>query len=149
MYMCHQQWRSYDFRHKHSSYFYWNFFWPCGKTCGMLVSWPVIEPAPPTQEAQNLNHWTTREVPAISIQIGNFLALEDCVLIISVFQRQICSGNWWRGCWGTIVGSQPVDWCEKLPWPSQDSAKCPWVLGGHHTCSLLDRVVSFKPRIGV
>ena len=149
MYMCHWQQRSYDFRHKHSSYFYWKFFWLCGKTCGMLVSWPGIEPAPPTREAQNLTHWTTRDVPAVSIQIGNFLTWEDCVLIISVFQCQICSGNWRRGCWGTIVGSQSVDWREKLPWPSQDSEKRLWVLAGTARVPLLDHVVSVKPRIGV
>ena len=31
--------------------------------CGILVSQPSIEPAPLGWEAQNLNHWTVREVP--------------------------------------------------------------------------------------
>ena len=31
--------------------------------CGILVSRPRIEPAPPALEAWNLNHWITREVP--------------------------------------------------------------------------------------
>jgi len=30
---------------------------------GILVPWPGIETSPPAQKAQNLNHWTTREVP--------------------------------------------------------------------------------------
>ena len=30
--------------------------------CGILVPWPGIEPMPPALGAQNLNHWTTREV---------------------------------------------------------------------------------------
>ena len=31
--------------------------------CGILVSWPGIEPVPRTLEAQSLNHWTTRKSP--------------------------------------------------------------------------------------
>ena len=38
--------------------------WPRQTTaCGILVSWPRIEPAPLALEAWSLNHWTTREVP--------------------------------------------------------------------------------------
>ena len=37
-------------------------FWLCHAACGILVSWPGIEPAPPALEAQSLNHWTMREV---------------------------------------------------------------------------------------
>ena len=32
-------------------------------TCGILVPQPGIEPTPPAEEAQSLNHWTAREVP--------------------------------------------------------------------------------------
>ena len=34
-------------------------------SCGMrdLVPWPGIKPGPPALEAQDRNHWTTREVP--------------------------------------------------------------------------------------
>ena len=39
------------------------FFWPCHAACGILVPRPGIEPAPPSLEAQSLNHWTAREVP--------------------------------------------------------------------------------------
>ena len=31
--------------------------------CGILVPQPGIEPVPPIGEAENLNSWTTREVP--------------------------------------------------------------------------------------
>ena len=31
--------------------------------CGILVSQPGTEPAPPELEAQSLNHWTTTEFP--------------------------------------------------------------------------------------
>lgn len=31
--------------------------------CGILVSWPGIEPTPPALEAWSLSCWTTREVP--------------------------------------------------------------------------------------
>ena len=38
-------------------------------SCGMwdLVPWPGIEPGPPALGAWNLSHWTTREVPIISL----------------------------------------------------------------------------------
>ena len=31
-------------------------------TCGLLVTQPGIEPAPPALEGQSLKYWTTREV---------------------------------------------------------------------------------------
>ena len=37
-------------------------FWLLCAACGILVSWPGIEPTPPAVEAWSLNHWTTREV---------------------------------------------------------------------------------------
>ena len=39
--------------------------WPCHMACRVLVSPTGIEAVPPAVEAQSLNHWTTREVPAI------------------------------------------------------------------------------------
>ena len=33
--------------------------------CGILVPASGIKPTPPAWEAQNLNHWTTREVPLL------------------------------------------------------------------------------------
>ena len=37
------------------------------KVCGSLVSWPGIEPAPRALKTWSLNHWTTREVPHVSL----------------------------------------------------------------------------------
>ena len=48
-------------------------FWPYRTACGILVPQPEIEPAPPAVEARSLNHWTTREVPAIFLQSFTFL----------------------------------------------------------------------------
>ena len=40
-------------------------FWFFGPTtCGILVPWPEMETAAPALEAQSLNHWTPRKVPA-------------------------------------------------------------------------------------
>ena len=36
----------------------------CRTACRILVPRPGIEPTPPAVEAQNLHHWTTREVPS-------------------------------------------------------------------------------------
>ena len=43
--------------------------WPCCMACGILVSWSGMETAPPALKAQNLNHWTTREVLWISCTV--------------------------------------------------------------------------------
>ena len=45
-------------------------------TCGLLVTQPRIEPAPPALEGQSLKHWTTREVPRKNILGG--LWKTDC-----------------------------------------------------------------------
>ena len=37
-------------------------FWPCYVACKILVPQPGTEPVPSAWGAQNLNHWTTREV---------------------------------------------------------------------------------------
>ena len=37
-------------------------FWPGRFICGIIVSPPGIEPAPPALEARSLNHWIPREV---------------------------------------------------------------------------------------
>ena len=39
------------------------FFFGCTIGYRILVPWPGIEPMPPALEAENLNHWTTREAP--------------------------------------------------------------------------------------
>ena len=39
------------------------FFWLHSMALVILVPGPGIEPSPPALEAQNLNHWSTREVP--------------------------------------------------------------------------------------
>ena len=49
-----------------------------GLTCPavhqILVFQSGVEPAPPALEAQNLNHWTTREVPGVFFYNLPFLA---------------------------------------------------------------------------
>ena len=55
-----------DFHVKPTTFFFFFFFlifWPHCAACGILVLRPGLEPAPPAEEAQSLNHWTTREVP--------------------------------------------------------------------------------------
>ena len=47
------------------SYFW--FLWPHCVACGILVPQPGTKPAPPAVEAQSLNHWTTREVPRVTL----------------------------------------------------------------------------------
>ena len=42
------------------------YFWPPLAACGILALRPGIEPEPPAVEAQNLNHWTAREVPRMA-----------------------------------------------------------------------------------
>lgn len=39
----------------------------CAATCGIFILRPGIEPAPPASKVQSLNHWASREVPALNI----------------------------------------------------------------------------------
>ena len=58
------------------------FLFVVGKVaCGILVSQPGIKPAVSTMEVQNLNHWTTREVPRI---------LLNTVLLATANHHQLC-----------------------------------------------------------
>ena len=59
------------------SVYYLFSFWPYGMGCGILVSWPGVEPVPPALEVQILNHWTASEVQ------GNFIffLLTACVKV--------------------------------------------------------------------
>ena len=45
--------------------------------CVILVSWPEGQPAPPIVEAQNLNHWTTREIPNDILSLFRVLPLRE------------------------------------------------------------------------
>ena len=52
---------------------------------GILVPWPGIEPVPPAVEAWSLNHWTTREVPAIfDLFFRSGLSLEKYTIKINL-----------------------------------------------------------------
>ena len=53
---------------------------PHHAACGILVPRQGSEPAPPAVEAQNLNRWTTREVPKIKFKINK------CSFILIHFQ---------------------------------------------------------------
>ena len=53
---------------KFGMFYFYSFiyiFWLRCAACGNLVPGPGIEPMPRALEAQNLNHWTTREVPGM------------------------------------------------------------------------------------
>ena len=47
-----------------SIYLIFFFFLPLHGACRILVPWPGIEYMIPVVEVQNLNHWTTKEVPS-------------------------------------------------------------------------------------
>ena len=44
------------------AFLFFKIFSPCHVICRILVSCPGIESVPPVVKAQNLNHWTAREV---------------------------------------------------------------------------------------
>ena len=50
------------------------YFWPHCTACGILVSWPRIEPVIPALGVWSLNHWTTREVPRSHLFICAFIS---------------------------------------------------------------------------
>ena len=41
------------------------YYFGCTTACWILVPQPGMEPTPPVAQVWNLNHWTTREVPAV------------------------------------------------------------------------------------
>ena len=49
------------------SFFFFLIFWPHPSVYRILVPQPGMEPESPAVEAQSLNHWTAREVPAITL----------------------------------------------------------------------------------
>ena len=42
-------------------------FGPHHRVCGIFVSWPGTEPKPTSVKAQSPEHWTSREVPAVTL----------------------------------------------------------------------------------
>ena len=62
--------------------------------CGILVPWPGIKPVPPAMEAQSLNHWTTREVPNLSVLISNMVTIHKYNLLskstVEILNFHIC-----------------------------------------------------------
>ena len=53
------------------------------EACGILAPWPGIKPTPPAIGRQNLNHWTTREVP----HLGFLKASSISLLCVHVFME--------------------------------------------------------------
>jgi hypothetical protein len=48
-----------------------------------LVLWPGIEPGPPILGAQNLSHWTIRDVPMYHSSGGHLTAITKSKILIS------------------------------------------------------------------
>ena len=49
----------------------WFYFWPYHATCRILVPPPGTKPMPTAVEVQSLNHWTTKEAPAMISELGS------------------------------------------------------------------------------
>ena len=82
-------------------------FWPLHSAGGILVPQPGIEPVSPVMEGQCLNHWTTREVPALSFpnHRSGGLSWMGVTVWRSFFvffhfsfppQQPGSQGNWWQ-----------------------------------------------------
>ena len=50
---------------------FWFFFWLCHTACGILVPQSGIKPVLTAVEVWNLNYWTTREFPQITVLSGH------------------------------------------------------------------------------
>ena len=68
-------------------YFFFFFNWPYHTTCGILVPQPGIKIVPSALEAQNLNHWATRERSQVCISL-NKLAFTLPRFILKFFPEQ-------------------------------------------------------------
>ena len=67
------------------------FFFFCQEACRILVPPPGLKPVPPAVEAQNLNHWTAREV----LQLGVCVCVCVCVRLCNAPNTQYAGGNDW------------------------------------------------------
>ena len=93
------------------------------QVCGILVPHPGIESVLPAFEAQSLNHWTTREVPAL--------------LLLSHFSHvRLCVTPWTAAHWGypcpwdspgknTGVGCHFLLQCMEVKSESEITQSCP------------------------
>ena len=63
-------------------------YWLCLASYRFLVHQPGIEPGPSAVEAQSRNHWTAREVPALSILDG--ISISAFFLQCSIFELHSC-----------------------------------------------------------
>ena len=76
--------------------FVWGLFWLCCVACGILISWPGMEPQ--TQQWKcRVDHWTTREFPTwllgprgLSFGEGNGTPLQ-----YSCLENPMDRGAWW------------------------------------------------------
>ena len=73
-----------------------------GKACRMLVPWPGIKPMSTAVEARNLNHWTAREVPNLS--------LFKIMYHFPSFQWQLFDKFGWMVCFNCKPDSYNVAW---------------------------------------
>ena len=68
------------------------------KICRILVPWPGLKAEPPAVKAQNLNHWTTREVPKhflIAKQtIKEKVLFSFVFLFLTCISLKFCFPNW-------------------------------------------------------
>ena len=80
-------------------------------SCGLwgLVPWPGIKPEPPALGAQNLSHWTMREVFFLNLGIYSEVRFLDCGWFCLIVWEVLCC------------------WLYHLPFPRpQPRSPCPW-----------------------
>ena len=70
--------------------FFFFFFGLHRKTCRILVPWPEIKSTPYALETQNLNHWTSREVPIIFNQTFLYKYVDS---FLGFFSHKYCKGH--------------------------------------------------------
>ena len=71
----------------------------CCTACGILVRWPGMENMPPALGAQNLNHWTAREVllllshfSHVQLRVTPETAAHQAPLSMEFSRQEYCSG---------------------------------------------------------
>ena len=92
-------------------------FWPWHTARGILVSQPGIKPTPLAVEGQNLNPWTTREVPELRFYLeasvvgpGATLSSNACTDVGSYsFGKEERANFIFLISWGKKPGSRVVD----------------------------------------
>ena len=108
------------------SHFFFFFFRPHCAARRILVPWPGIKPVPPSFEVQLVNHWTSSEIPKVSLLVlpsTLILSFTEILLILLIFRKIEKTVIYWTCAFGHKGPSWECgtphgnwDYLARIPW---------------------------------